>query len=69
MWMARDKNGSLYLYKNKPQKNEKQGLWRTDGALNLIKIGCGGFDIPEVQWEDEEPTEVILRAGGLNHDI
>lgn len=60
MWIARDKNGVLYLHKNKPQKFEKEGVWRTDASLNT---SCDGFYIPKVRWEDDEPVEIIFKKG------
>lgn len=47
MRVARDKDGSLYLYKNKPTEFHVIGL---DSDL-----------FPSVKWEDNEPTRVIIR--------
>lgn len=54
-WVARDENGMLYLYLSKPIKYE--GRWIPT---------CHRFTImneelfPEVQWSDEEPTELTM---------
>ena len=58
MWIARDINGSLYIYTDKPKKHPEEGYW------SLSKGDC--CDIPsefwpEVSWEDKEPRELILK--------
>lgn len=54
MWVARDKNGSLYLYEGKPTKYLNQ--WKANGDL----IQLNNFSFPDVKWEDEEPLEVNI---------
>ena len=61
MWIARDKDGSLFLYIGCiPKKNLLDNVWiakelRITDAMLLDK------DLfPEVQWSDEEPTKVKL---------
>lgn len=56
MWLARDKNGHLYLYREKPSKTGKQ--W--NNYLGELIIDEEDKEFPEVKWEDEEPTEVEL---------
>lgn len=63
MYVARDKDGDLYLYKTFPKKNEAHGYWKleyklTDGVILDSSL------FPEVRWEDEEPTEVELVKKG-----
>ena len=54
-WVARDENGSLYMYTAKPKKlsdywnEQKSGYLKLDDSL-----------FPEVQWSDEEPKEIRL---------
>lgn len=56
MWLARDKCGSLFLYREKPNKTGI--MWNNDfGELFLDEEDK---EFPEVKWEDEEPTEVEL---------
>ena len=56
IWVARDKDGSLFLYVNqKPSKEET--IWN-DYYGRYIEIDGSLF--PEVQWSDEEPTKVRL---------
>ena len=61
MWLARDKDGSLFLYIGCiPIKNRSDNIWiakelRITDAMLLDK------DLfPEVQWLDNEPTKVKL---------
>ena len=61
MWLARDKDGSLFLYIGGiPIKNRSDNVWiakelRITDAMLLDK------DLfPEVQWSDDEPTKVKL---------
>ena len=56
MWIARDKDGSLWIHIQKPTKKTTNGFWfsydYTQVASNLFL---------EVKWEDEEPRELILK--------
>lgn len=56
MYVARDKDGLLFIHIDKPYK-DKVGVWLSSGATQCI---CSSF-FPEVKWEDEEPTELILK--------
>ena len=56
IWVARDKNGSLFLYVNqKPSKEEI--IWDDDYGYY---IELDGSLFQEVKWSDEEPTKVKL---------
>ena len=57
MWVARDKNGGLYMYEAKPVKFSR--IW---SGMNLSIKYCSLFSdlFPSVKWEDAEPTEVVL---------
>lgn len=57
MWVARDKNGTLWLYDKKPRKKKRVGCWSNDTA-GMMRVFKPSF--PKVKWEDEEPTEVEL---------
>lgn len=68
MWIARDKNGSLWLYDTKPIKGDVRWIMAntTGGCCKIedddyfpIRIWKGVF--LEVKWEDEEPRELILK--------
>ena len=56
-WLARDANGSLYGYRNKPNKGV--ATWCI-GSVNVEQINCYLVSddpsfYPQVKWEDEEP--------------
>ena len=61
MWLARDEDGSLFLYiGNIPIKNRLDNVWI---AQELLVTGIVQLDkdlFPEVQWSDDEPTKVKL---------
>lgn len=67
-YVARNKNGSVYLFNNKPVKSKKHGFWKIDGrpsADNLMLLLEGALSMPEnghviPHWEDDEPTLVAL---------
>lgn len=59
MYIARDKNNRLFLYTvNKPFKG-RDGEWYMVGFNTVFELDSRLF--PEVKWEDEEPTELILK--------
>ena len=54
-WVARDEDGMLFLYLSKPINFE--GRWiPTDNKFTVMNEEL----FPEVQWTDEEPTEIKL---------
>lgn len=55
MWIARDENGSLWLFSDKPYKYK--GMWRSNSIMYRIHEKL----FPEVKWEDKEPRELILK--------
>ena len=54
-WVARDKDGMIYLYTAKPQKMSDS--WYAQ-EVGYVKLDDSLF--PEVQWSDEEPKEIKL---------
>lgn len=56
MWIARDKDGSLWLFEEKPYKDKC--VWHND-STDHRRINEKLF--PEVKWKDEEPRELILK--------
>ena len=54
-WVARDKDGSPYMYTDKPKK--KSNFWHAP-KVGYVKLDDSLF--PEVKWSDEEPTKVKL---------
>lgn len=59
MWIARDKNGDLWLFKKKPQKQEA-GFWSV-GVITDVILQLPKQTFPEVKWEDKKPRELILK--------
>ena len=55
MWIARDSDGTLYIYKDKPERGN--GVWITNGQLGIVDEDL----FPEVQWSDPEPRELVLK--------
>ena len=56
MWIARDKSISLYLFEDKPYKNTDYNEWLSNGESYSLDSSL----FPEVQWDDEEPTEIEI---------
>lgn len=54
-WIARDENGSLWVYSDKPQKNESMWIMRfhANGWESFIMFN---HLFQMVQWTNEEPT-------------
>ena len=57
MWIARDAYGDLWLYEEKPFKENNH--WKSSDGDCEPMINNDWF--PEVSWEDEEPRELILK--------
>ena len=57
-WIARDKNGGLWLYNRKPVKDKYQWVNCT-GGFSAIDEEIEAFS--EVRWKDAEPRELILK--------
>lgn len=55
MWIARDKDGLIHIYKKKPIKTGYG--WFSNGWI----IPAPSYDFTEVKWEDKEPRELILK--------
>ena len=55
LWAARDKDGKLYLYKDRPIKDKF--IWYSPG----FSLVLASASFPEIQWSDEEPTKVKIR--------
>ena len=53
-WIARDRDGSLYLHEEKTEKREKD--WLSKGDINYMVLFENLFN--SIKWEDEEPTHI-----------
>lgn len=63
VWIARDKDGILYLYFIHPLKSKSKREWRMPDFHNEDGVGAKRIDsdlFPSVQWEDDEPTEAYI---------
>lgn len=56
MWLARNKDNSLYLYENKPKKTKDK--WKDTEESVLLSNSEEIF--PEVKWEDKEPKKLVF---------
>ena len=57
-WLARDENGEIYLYRDKPKKGDEQWYLNSLTCTGLIYLSDEMS--PEVQWSDDEPTRVKI---------
>lgn len=55
-YIARDEDGSLWLYDIKPKKEKDLGWW--DISTRFIELDSNSY--LEVKWTDEEATEVEI---------
>ena len=55
LWVARDKNGFLFVYEDKPTRCDNQREW-----LGRFLCSMKNSYFPELKWEDE-PIEIELR--------
>lgn len=53
-YIARDSNGDIFLYIDKPEKSSK--LWCSD--MEYLSIIRFDVDFPMVKWEDKEPWKI-----------
>lgn len=62
MWIAKDKDGTVCIFKNKPIKYEIEGQWG-DKEDNVIYAEVNDIEniFYEIKWEDNEPRELILK--------
>lgn len=54
VWLARDKDGGLWVYSSIPFRDNKE--WFCDEPYIMLDK----FSFPEIQWEDAEPTEAYI---------
>lgn len=58
MWIARDEDGCLWVYKNKPVKKEHN--WDSDDVQEKSPLSCYMKEFKYVKWTDKEPKRLIL---------
>ena len=54
LWAARDMDGKLFLYRDKPIKDKF--VWYSPG----FSLALASASFPEVKWSDDEPTKVSI---------
>lgn len=60
LWVARDKNGNLFLYAEKPPKTPNVGVWGRGRMGSNDYYFIPKNLLPSIKWADEEPTKVKL---------
>lgn len=59
MYVARDKDGALFLFMNMPKRSSIWECWQSENrTTDYFRLSPKLF--PDVKWEDEEPTKVEL---------
>ena len=53
-WAARDMDGKLFLYRDKPIKDKF--VWYSPG----FSLVLASASFPEIQWSDDEPTRIKI---------
>ena len=53
-WVARDMDGKLFLYRDKPIKDKF--VWYSPG----FSLVLASASFPEIKWSDDEPTKVSI---------
>ena len=53
-WAARDMDGKLFLYRDKPIKDKF--VWYSPG----FSLVLASASFPEIKWSDKEPTKVSI---------
>ena len=56
MYVARDKDNTLWGYEKKPLKRQEHWVC-VGGYCQILDLNL----FPEVQWSDEEPRELVLK--------
>lgn len=54
-WVAKDRNGEVYGFRNKPYKSTD--IWKSDSIIDSIFLsGYSSCEFKAIKWEDNEPT-------------
>ncbi len=63
MWLARDKDGTLWLYIDEPRRSSIFSKWEVDTEKSLLRaddcMEINGDLFPELEWEDK-PIQIKL---------
>ena len=55
-WIARDENGNLCIFNEKPNKSEE--MWDNVIHSSFIELGCFNNLFNSINWEDDEPIYI-----------
>ena len=57
-WLARDEDGDLYAFENKPIKSTGDGEWFEFECGRLKEVDETDVTFEDIKWTDEQPTSV-----------
>ena len=64
MWVARDEDEQLFLFRTKPKKDIKNGVWISPD-LDYYELEFSyKWMFKNVKWSDKEPTKINLTNKG-----
>lgn len=64
-WIARDMDDTLWVYSSKPVKVRDQWVCIIESTSPFL---ADNLNLPNIKWEDEEPTEVEIIIKGKQND-
>ena len=59
MWLARDRDGKLYLFIDSSEPKKSTDTWTSAGYFPTI-IEIPRVYFPQIHWYDEKPTKLQL---------
>lgn len=60
IWIARDKNGTLWATCNEPVRNEDMGMWTVEDGIPCDYSRLQEDWFPELTWQDK-PIELVIK--------
>lgn len=58
MWIARDEDGCLWVYRSKPVR--KKHHWDSDDVHEKLLSSCDMKEFRDIKWSDKKPKRLIL---------
>lgn len=71
-WIARDEDGELWFFENKPVKNNDCWDQINEGEMEVLTNSLDLSKLESIKWQDEQPTElqkvklINKHSGNLN---
>lgn len=59
-YIARDSDGHLYRYTNRPVKDDRQWIVNPNAKTLTVYSRINKTWFPNVKWENKKPTKVIV---------